>query len=101
ILLASVHRPTLPGGPGRLLSVATKSSLPSKNTVSRSSFAATPRVCRSWLDTLTSTSDQLSSSGGNAIEVHVVFERAGAYRVMIIGRSKPDEYTGNPVDLAG
>src|SRR5260221_365723 len=46
-------------------------------------------------------SDRLSPSGGDAIEAHVIFERTGAYRVIIIRRSKPDEYTGSPIDPAG
>src|SRR5882672_10464318 len=75
MLSAWVHKPTLPGGSGNLLSVVTKSSLPSKNTVRRSSL--------------------------DAIKLHVIFERAGAYGVVIITRSKPDEYAGGLIDLAG
>src|SRR5258705_2014935 len=54
MLSARVHKPTLPGGPGNLLSIVTKSSLSSKNTVRRSSLAAIPSVCHACPDTLTS-----------------------------------------------
>src|SRR3954453_2576277 len=99
---ASVHKPTLPGGP-RKPSVGSDKKLPAvekyrEAVVSRRDTKRVPCLPR-HIDL--HASDQLSSSGGDAIEVHVIFERVGAYRVIIIRRSKPDDYAGGLFDLAG
>ena len=46
-------------------------------------------------------SDRLSPSGDDAIKFHVIFERACACGVIIIGRSKPHQNAGGLIDLAG
>ena len=101
MLSALVHKPTLPGGPGNLLSVATKSSLPSKNIVRRSSLAAMPRVCHAWPDTLTSIYPIISRFPATTRKANVIFECAGAGDVIIINRCKSDEYASGLIGFAG
>jgi hypothetical protein len=46
-------------------------------------------------------SDHLSPSGGDAIQGDAILKRVGAYGVMVVGRSVPDEQAGRLVSLAG
>src|ERR1700730_14027158 len=57
-----------------------------------------PRLAR---DVDVHASDQLSPSGGDAVQGDAVLERVGAYGVVVVRRSEPAEQAGRLVGLAG
>src|SRR3977135_889947 len=57
-----------------------------------------PRLAR---DIDVHTSNHLSPSGGYAVQGDAVLERVGAYGVVVVRRSEPDEQAGRLVGLAG